>query len=232
MMKRAAVLCFLALAIACGASAQSVMFPGPGLSIAPKVLTYQTTTFTAGSTSPFTFSSLAIGTAAANRYVIVGIAGTATPSAVASVTIGGVTATPVVSQVAGNSVAAIYIALVPTGTTATIVVTFTGATQKCSIGVWSATGISATPVGTASSTANPASLALTTVKGGFAVAHMQVDSTGSYTWTNATKEYENSNMDGFTSYSGADALTTTTSLTITATPVGGSSSRPSVAAAW
>jgi hypothetical protein len=196
-----------------------------------EVLAYQTTSSQAAGSSPFTFSSIAIGTAAANRYVIVGIGATATPTAVLSVTVGGIAATQVVSQVAGNSIAAIWIALVPTGTTATIVITFTGSTQKCSIGVWSATGISPTALSTASSTANPASLALTTINGGFAIAHMEVDSTGTYTWTNATQRYA-ANIDSFSSYSGADALTSTSSLTITATPTGGSTARPSVAASW
>jgi hypothetical protein len=115
----------------------SAHFAAPGLSFTASFNTsnnYTTTTWTA----------VSIGAAAPNRFVIVSLhtdPGTVTPTAV---TIGGVSAT----LLQANDGVGLFIALVPTGTTASIAIAFSGASTRHAIGVWSVTGLSrATPSG-------------------------------------------------------------------------------------
>lgn len=91
-----------------------------------------------------TFVAADIGTASTDRYVLVGINGrAATNRTISGVTIGGIAATAVGAQLdnAGNT-SAWYIALVPTGTTADIVITLDAAWLRTQIGVWALTGLS------------------------------------------------------------------------------------------
>ena len=74
--------------------------------------------------STFTWTGLAIGTADANRWVIAAICGYLLENT-ANVTIGGVSATKITGVWADNYFADLWIANVPTGTTANVVVTFT-----------------------------------------------------------------------------------------------------------
>lgn len=79
-------------------------------------------------TFTYTFSNIGIGAAATGRIVAVCAAINATSATtygISSITIGGVAATMAVRS-SGNKNAAIAYAVVPTGTTATIVVTLTG----------------------------------------------------------------------------------------------------------
>lgn len=98
-----------------------------------------------------TWASKAIGTAAANRHVVVGIF-TRTGVSISSVTIGGISATSVVTVTNGNNHAALYIAAVPTGTTANIVVTYGSTSVVHAIAVWAIYGANATAHDTGSDT--------------------------------------------------------------------------------
>lgn len=100
----------------------------------------------------FTFTDRAIGTAAADRQVYFGILCRATTGlpAISSVTIGGVTATalspPVSFDDAGGGFngSFIYAATVPTGTTATVVVTFTAAQLRMAYVLGTTVGMATT----------------------------------------------------------------------------------------
>lgn len=99
-------------------------------------------------TTAYTFSSHSIGTASDNRMVVVFINGVeataATAKTISSVTIGGSTATIAVQAgqaVSTNyNVAGIAYLAVPVGTTADIVVTFSGAMSRASIAVYAISG--------------------------------------------------------------------------------------------
>jgi hypothetical protein len=92
---------------------------------------FQTTQTNTGFASSYTFSNQNIGTAAADRWVIVAV-----QSAIAATgaTVGGVTATKIIEDSAPST--NIWAALVPTGTTASIVITFPSLTNGCMIGYW------------------------------------------------------------------------------------------------
>lgn len=149
----------------------------------------------------FTFSAVAIGTAASDRYVVAGFYArgvNGTPS-ISSVTIGGVSAAQAVvvsRNESGNiwDIVAIYSANVPTGTTADIVVTYNLSQLRCAYAVGTANGIN----GTASDTVTDVDGGTTGVtlsglidlaSGGvlLAIAGTAEVPVGGATWTNATE---------------------------------------------
>lgn len=145
----------------------------------------------------YTFSGENLGDAAADRHIIVGISarGLNTRS-LSSVSIGGESATlakVIVNSVSHSSLAALYIAAVPNGTTGDVVITFNDTMLRCGIGLWRATELaSITPTNTASSVANDPTGSLNIVAGGFAIATIYSSSGSSpaAVWTGLTEDYD------------------------------------------
>ena len=135
----------------------------------PATLTYSGSGgFDNSGTSSYSFPAQPIGTAATNRKVIVGVMFEGTQT-VTALTIGGVSA----AQTVSSGTTSIWIADVPTGTTATIAVTLSAATAGLAVIAWSAYGLnSSTAVATASvsSTAATHTLDAAAIEGGVAVA--------------------------------------------------------------
>lgn len=156
----------------------------------PKVLTFQTSDNSTVAGTSFTFSSKAIGPPSADRYVIVGIGGNNGTATISSVTVGGISATQVVTRQVSNSTTGIYIANVPTGTTANIVINWSASQANTEIGIWSATGLSSgTANSSGGSSANNGTITLNTTTQGFALAVMFVNSNATITWTGLTSRF-------------------------------------------
>jgi hypothetical protein len=111
--------------------------------------TTQTLTFlqsanqTNAGTSSFTFTSQNIGTASSDRYIVIAITGgNGSTTNITGVTIGGNAMTKENGNAsAAGTVSAIYRLLVTTGTSATVVVTFSSATTLfCCINMYALTG--------------------------------------------------------------------------------------------
>lgn len=149
----------------------------------------------------YTFSGENLGTAAGDRYIIVGVAARAgaTGRSISSITVGGVSATISIQGTqdgaAACCVGALAIAAVPTGTTGDVVVTFSGGMLRCAIQLYRATGLSsATPSDTdsdVSGAANP-TVNLDVPAGGFAIGSGVSGSSsgGPVTWTGLTEDYD------------------------------------------
>lgn len=155
--------------------------------------TYRTTLANAGSTSSYTFSSVAIGTATDTRYVLVGVTGRA-PGArtLNSVTIAGITAT-----ILGNThntgggtdtISAFAIAKVTSGTTANIVVTFSSTMAAFGCSVWTLDGLdSATARTYVGDTSDPFNGTLNAKADGWVFGvGMDFSNSGVLSWTNLT----------------------------------------------
>lgn len=169
----------------------------------------------------FTFTAQPIGTASATRRVVVaiGYGGPAAPGAISSVTIGGVTATIDVDSGAltNNRRVAIASAVVPTGTTADVVITFGVTVGRVGIGVWTLS--SGAPTGQTALVANNATgtLTVTTVAGQVVIATgyaSRASGTLSTAWTNATERYDQTTENTFDITTGADAVAAGTSTAI------------------
>lgn len=121
----------------------------------PPTRTYLGNAETNSLTNTFTFTNFAIGSAASDRIIVVCAGARSGNSQIAfsSVTIGGNAATKAVDEIATeenfNAIAGIFYLAVPSGTTATIVVTFAASVQGVGIDVFSLKGLgSATPSAT------------------------------------------------------------------------------------
>jgi hypothetical protein len=111
----------------------------------PSEISYITNASDSVDRSVYTFSGQSIGPASNDRVVIVTIGSRVNASTTLSgVTIGGVTATEIAYaqnvHAGGTEHCAIYAAKITSGTTAEIVVTFTGPSLRCAIGVFAKTG--------------------------------------------------------------------------------------------
>jgi hypothetical protein len=142
-------------------------------------------------TNPRTWTSQDIGTAAADRHVVVGVplraAGNIT---ISSVTVGGISATQLKTidgEVGANTTSVdLWIAAVPTGTTASIVVTFSGAPARHGIAVWAVYGSTGTASASVSSLSNGSSTSLTVPAGGVAIGLAMSNVTGGTATSTAT----------------------------------------------
>ena len=174
-------------------------------------ISFRTSAASSSDLTTYTFSSQNIGTAAESRHVIVSVSSLADglgSTSISSITIGGVAATVVVSQASGDGgFAGLAIAAVPTGTTADVVVTMSNLQGRMAVGIWAAYDLaSATPVDTAASTADPASLNVDVQAGDVLVAAIYNNTNATATWTGATERFDDL-VEG-AEYSGADYTAT------------------------
>lgn len=166
-----------------------------GAGSAPFSLTFGSSAVRDIPSSPHSFTGMTIGaapTGGETRHVVAAIGimhgGSGT---IDSVTIGGVSATLVVginNNPSQGAAAALYIAAVPTGTTATVVVSFTSA-----VCIGAATFIlrnRTTTTATSSSTAEDPSLNLNIAGGGAAIGVSMVRDGTVSTWTGLTEQFD------------------------------------------
>lgn len=186
--------------------------------------------------STYTFAGQNLGTAAANRYIIVSIlsrkAGAATT--LTGVTIGGVAATIVRQQAftdTNTNVAAIVVANVPTGATGDIVVTFADAMVRCMIGVYRATGINPTATFSDYSITTPLQTSMVIPGNGFGIAAGMSTSNSSATWAGLTEDFD-AVAEAIVTYTGAHKEYSTGQTVVTTITFGATSSPIGIFAAW
>lgn len=179
---------------------------GFGASVPEMVNTDNATNASAGSTQ--TFNTRSIGAVGPSRLIIVTVGWTqdaGTARTVTGGTIGGISTGAAKCQIndaAGTAPGvAILAAYVPSGTTATIVVNFSGSVSRCIIGVWSAfyvnsdtpTDADANISGLIGGTSGSTSVTSTVDPGGFIVASGLASSNNTTTITfsaGVTEAYE------------------------------------------
>ncbi len=153
-------------------------------------------------TNSYSFASQAIGAEADRDYVLVFVFGrlTGTPSAtISSVTIGGVSATQRGTSTAPASdttIVALFSAVVPSGTTATVGVTFSATMSRCVISVYTIKGNSSiTPTATTANyigSATGLNLNVATPSGNSVIlaASYAAATDNTMTWTGLDKDFE------------------------------------------
>ena len=209
----------------------------------PVAITQTDNGLSATDSNTYTFTNRALGSAQADRRIIVGlcmrVAGTTTT--VSSVTVGGVSASSVIdvpNNGGGNTtLGALYIADVPSGTTGDVVVTFSGTVLRCGVNVWRMVGAAS---GTASSTGSTqldnTGVSVTVPANGSAVGYAVTDATSvpTMTWTNITASLGVTSIESSFYHAGSmiDSVGGG-AITFTADWLGGTISTPvSVYAAW
>lgn len=179
------------------------MFPAGAAagSQVPGGLTFLTNTKDETNQTVYTFSNVAIGQPAEDRRIIVAIHSVQTSeSSISSVTIGGVSATIHLNvnsvSTTNDTDVAIASALVPSGTTADIVVTHSAARNMCFVGAWSLYGeTSSSPYDTASDTSISGLTLEVSIDipdgGALIAASMSVNLDGNVTWsTTIDQDYD------------------------------------------
>ena len=122
------------------------MSPNPAVLTWPRAVAsggagseYLTYSETFTGTTTRTFASLSFGAAASNRNIIV-VAHSRAGGAVTGATIGGVTATVNATFTDGFARVAVFSAVVPSGTSGSVVVTYASSPERSTVGVWAAYG--------------------------------------------------------------------------------------------
>lgn len=181
----------------------------------------------------YTFTGRNIGPASASRLVVVTAMLRSTSSnSFSGITVGGIALTPIIAQNAAQTNVGIYAGLVPTGTTADVVVTMTGGALRCVIGVYALYDLdSIVARDTGTSTASPLSLDLDILAGGIGVACAYTAGTTGETWAGMTEDFDLSpegahSLGASVKLPGA-AIPRTVSLTLT-----GATSQGGVSASW
>lgn len=166
------------------------LMPMPAINFSPPVVTFQGNVSSSSNLTTYSFAAVPIGTASADRYVIVAAhtdVGGASPTVV---TIGGITA----DLLQANDGVGLFMALVPTGTTATITATYSSAVNRCALGIWSATNVSrADPISRnmANGTGLVASTVVTATHGAAVIAASTHSAGASIAWTGSgTERYD------------------------------------------
>jgi len=183
--------------------------------------TFRASAVDAADLTTYTFSSQPIGTASGTRRVVVSI-GTNSTRTISSVTIGGVSATVnATNTLSGTAHVALASAVVPTGTTADVVVTLDAAGLGMGIGVWTLTSGAATGQ-TASGNGDPTNLTVTTTAGDIVIAYAFTSgiTTALFVWSVATERFEEDVYSTTTTHSGADAVAVGSSTAVSVDPSG------------
>jgi len=206
-----------------------------------------TATFTASSvvhTSAKTnwageFDGLSIGTASADRIVVVGISGNNNSSGVPSaVTIGGNSATLAGSTYLNvENDSSIWYAAVASGTTADIDITYSAAKQTVGVAVYAITGASGGPSATSGDTTDDApSTTINVLAKGclIACASHAVGGGTLTTWTGPSEDYDDNSGGGNSGFTAAheNYSAAQTGLTVTATADGAAVNSSMACAAW
>lgn len=169
-----------------GLGAAAIGFFGEA-SLSPATSAYTANGHVTGSGTSQTISGVSIGTAAAGRIVCIGVAGNKIPSVI---TIGGVVAT----IVPGGDAFCVAIAVVPSGTTATIVLTYSASgSHYTAYGVWAVYGAAGYTSVFYGGAAGTGSGSITIPAGGVAISFTvttAMTSGISCAWAGATEDFD------------------------------------------
>jgi hypothetical protein len=191
-------------------------------------VTYIDSHSTGTDASSHTYASVSIGTASADRLVVV--AAIDDPRNISGVTIGGNAAAQLRDAQAGGSgnSADMWGLVVPTGTTATIVVSYSGGNaSRGAIGIWTVTGHDPAqlPYDSAAYTGNGTggTMQLDVVADGAIIAAGYSVSDPAFSWTGITEDFEINVESSANHASGASATTgsTQSNYSVTVNMVGG-----------
>jgi hypothetical protein len=173
------------------------MLPGIKSAIAGlgrvKSVVYQGNQDTDTDGSSFSFASQPLGTASADRRIVVSVCAMGVGAGtISTVTIAGVSATKLVETSQANNTNSFWIATVPTGATGTISATCSSSKSRYGLGLWAVYGLdSNTPLDTDFTSGTGAlALTLTTTVGGLVFACSSDATAQINTMTGLTQDFD------------------------------------------
>ena len=180
--------------------------------------------FLSSGTADHTFSNASLGSASADRYILIGITseqGSASPVTINSVSVAGNSATQKAQSATSGLRVEFWLVAVASGTTGDVVVNVTAsATHTLGIGVWRLTNLLSTDVSDSGSDHNSGtrSVAITAAEGAVVIAANACNSDTRQTFTGVTEEFD---VQQTTSSGSAGGSVSASSVTVTS--VGGTS---------
>jgi len=210
----------------------TIPFMLPATQLAPAAATYVSTNSGTSATSSITFTAQDIGTASADRFVVVGckISRYTSTMQFSSVSIAGSNGTllgSIVRPTSNDIAVAFYGRTVTSGTTGDIIITSTSAIiSQATIGVWALTKLRRTTVvasGTDNTqTTNVLSIAVSAIQQGAVLMSLaaQQGATG-FTWANASEDFDVADAADRVSGASASYPVGSAAFTLTATGSGG-----------
>ena len=173
----------------------------------------------ASNLTEYTFSGMSLGTIADDRIIVVGVCGFVTSDTIDSVTVGGISATTIIEQAVADGFLELWQALVPTGTTGDVVITFSDGVANCAAVTHAIYGATQTVFDTGSDTTDQLSDTLAIPSGGVAVgtAFSANGASASFVWGGLTEDVEQQAGAENTFITGASIASATkeTALTVT-----------------
>ncbi|MCA0421939.1 MAG: hypothetical protein LCH61_01220 [Proteobacteria bacterium] len=156
------------------------------------ISTYIGTTLDTSALATVTLTGVAIGPPAPDRLVVAVVLGRdSNARTISSVTIGGVAATAAVTSPSQNNPTGIYYARVPAGATADIVVTFSAATTRMAVAVYTVTGyrnLTPAAVNQGYGSGTTLSVALARPRDAVVIAGSITSSAGTFAWSGVTED--------------------------------------------
>lgn len=193
----------------------------PSIGVTPEAA-YTDNGYTTSAGTSHTFSSMSIGAADTNRYVIVGIgcfdlSNQGTTYSPTSLTVGGISATKIAGGVSGvdsgfTTGCSLWRAAVPTGTTATVIAYWDDTISRCQVTTYRLIHSNGTPEDTdaqVSTTANFVTLTLTTPNVGIAYSAIRDNNAGTdVAWSGTASPVEDfEQTETYNAYAGASFIT-------------------------
>lgn len=174
--------------------------------------------------SSYTFTSASLGAEGGNRRVLVTVSAGANtgPFNATNVSVAGVSASLLVSRNATTETvySAIWLAVVPTGTTGNIVVTFNGTVSRMGIAVYAARNLTSDTPQATNTALQATNISVTGTSAGFVVgqATNNTTSAATYTWAGATEDWDTRIESALISSSASGNKTAAGPVTLSAMP--------------
>lgn len=181
----------------------------------------------------YTFAGQALGSAASDRRILVLVGTSGNTRTVSTLTIGGVSATQIHQVTNGNATVEAWSAIVPTGTTGDLVVTWSGITSRCVFSLYPLYDGRGSAYDTGDSVADPFTDTINVPAHG-ACFGLAVDDANpvTHTWSGLTEAVD-SNLEGNFCWTAAyKEFPIGQNLTVTCTPTTTQSPRAMLLVSW
>ena len=182
---------------------------GTGINVPDATISFEANAQSTADATTYTFSSQDLGTAAANRTIVVAVGYHSSGSVVAinSITVGGTGLSSTLSTAESTMQTQIWEGDITTGTSADIVVTFASGVTRVGIGVWALYGVGASDDNSSVNFSDEAT-DINISAGGVAIGYcLNHSPNAAVSWTNMTERFDD--VIDFTSHTGADTSSAT-----------------------
>lgn len=182
----------------------------------PASVTFTDSSVSTANLTTYTFASQSLGTAAANRKIVVAVHGAQGAQTVSTLTVAASSASFIVRATSNARTVELWQIELAAGTTGDVVVTWSGGQNCTGVGIWAVYGAALATTDTGTSTAAPMTDTVTVPSGGVVIAAasaVDADDTA-FTWSAPMTERYDEPIEPGDDQTGADS-TTSGNVTVT-----------------